>query len=38
MGVRILAMVFIFVCVTIAWAILGTTVVVRTENQDTKQP
>ena len=36
MAVRIIAMVFIFVSVTIAWVILGTTVAIRTENQDMK--
>ncbi|MBD3401700.1 hypothetical protein GF420_02305 [candidate division GN15 bacterium] len=33
---RILAIVVIFGCTTVAWVILGTTTVLRTEHQDTK--
>lgn len=36
MGRRLLAIIFIFICSSVAWIILGTTVVVRTHEQDTK--
>lgn len=33
---RIVALAFIFACTTVAWVILGTTTVIRTESQDDK--
>ncbi|MDP8246555.1 MAG: inner membrane CreD family protein [Candidatus Tritonobacter lacicola] len=36
MGKSLLAIIFIFICSTVAWVVLGTTVVVRTHEQDTK--